>query len=481
VKRPTLAQTPVVSSVDPARRRRRRIQVARRWTVLVLVVALVGAGGYAAINYVQFLAGVRHIAALPSSSNLSGKQQNILLVGDDSRPANATAQQLAELGTQEDGGSSNTDTMMVLHIPADGDKISLISFPRDSWVAIPGFGMNKLNAAFTLGSLHGGGDSGGAKLLISTIHNLTGLTINHFVRVSLLGFYTIAQALGPLQVCLNHAVDDPYSTTDLPAGVSTIDAQQALAFVRQRHGLPDGDLDREIRQQYFLSLEAHKIVSAGTLLDPVKLHNVLTAVSSSLETDPNLDLLSLAVRLRNVTGKDLSTQTIPVSGTPTITVDGQAVSIVQVDTAAMPAFITRVTGYVAPKTAVQKAVAASPDSVTVTVENARSVTGAAGAATATFESFGFVTTAPQNVPTQTLTTIEYPAGQEGKAKAVLIKLPGARTVKTASVDHVTVVLGLDGLNPTSSTNSGGTAAPPTATPAAGSGKATTYSPTNCVN
>ena len=76
------------------------------------------------------------------------------------------------------------------------------------------------------------------KLLIKTVQNLTGLTIDHFVKVSLLGFYGIAKALGPVQVCLNHAVKDPFSGVDLPAGVSTLNAQQALSFVRQRHGLP---------------------------------------------------------------------------------------------------------------------------------------------------------------------------------------------------------------------------------------------------
>ena len=155
----------------------------------------------------------------------------------------------------------------------------------------------------------------------------------------MLGFYDVVKALGPVQVCLNNAVDDPYSTVNLPKGVSTLDAQQALAFVRQRHGLPNGDLDRIVRQQYFLSVEARQVLSAGTLLNPVKLQNVLDAVSSSIQTDPGLDLIALATQLHGLSANNLSTATIPVSGTPTITVDGNDVSIVQVDTAAMPAFI----------------------------------------------------------------------------------------------------------------------------------------------
>src|SRR5207302_972200 len=110
------------------------------------------------------------------------------------------------------------------------------------------------------------------------------------------GFYEIAKALGPIQVCLNHAAKDSFSGVDLPAGVSTLNAQQALSFVRQRHGLDQygGDLAREVRQQYFLSTELRKVQSTGVLLNPGKLTALLNAVSDALETDPKLDLLEFA-------------------------------------------------------------------------------------------------------------------------------------------------------------------------------------------
>jgi len=452
-------------------------------------MVLVGGCAYAAVNYVQFLSGVSHIDALPSSSNLEGKQQNILLIGDDHRPANATAQQLAQMGTTEDGGGTNTDTMMILHIPAVGNSISLISLPRDSWVAIPGHGMGKLNSAFSIGALHGKGDSGGATLLINSVQNLTGLTINHFVRVSLLGFYTIADALGPIQVCLNHAVDDPYSTTILPAGVSTLNAQQALAFVRQRHGLPNEDLDREVRQQYFLSLEAHKILSAGTLLNPIALHNVLSAVSSSIQTDPALDLVSMAVRLQGVTAASISAATIPVLGTPTIQSQGQAVSIVQVNLAAMPAFIALVTGGRTPASALDRVAALSPARVTVTVLNGRSVSGAAGRAGETLRAGGFVVTAPGTTKPTNFTTIQYPTGMETQAKALLRYVPGAQVKSTSSVAKVTLLLGLDGLRPVAAPAAepapkapgSSSTAKPSAPSTASSPKPTTFTSTACVN
>ncbi|WP_338031437.1 LCP family protein [Diaminobutyricibacter tongyongensis] len=427
-----------------------------RWIVVAVVVLLVATGGYVWYNYQHFVSGITHVDAISHSNapakDLDGADQNILLVGDDHRPAGATAQQLAELGTTADGGGTNTDTMMVLHVPADGRKATLISFPRDSWVNIPGFGMNKLNAAFAFGSENGGGDAGGARLLISTIQNLTGLTIDHFVRISMLGFYDVVKALGPVNVCLNNAVNDPYSTVNLPKGVSTLNAQQALAFVRQRHGLPNGDLDRIVRQQYFLSVEARQVLSAGTLLNPVKLQNVLDAVSSSIQTDPGLDLIALAAQLHGLSADNLSTATIPVSGTPTITVDGNDVSIVQVDTAAMPSFIHSVVGN---PSAYVNAKAAAPSTVTVTVLNGSGADGRAASNTATLAALGFKTGTPGTTATTPTTTIEYASGMESAAKAVAAHVPGATVSATSSVSGVTLVLGADGVQATSASASTG--------------------------
>ena len=452
-----------------------------RWIVVAVVVLLVATGGYVWYNSQHFTSGITHVDAITHSNapakDLDGKDQNIVLVGDDHRPAGATAQELAQLGTTADGGGTNTDTMMVLHVPADGRKATLISLPRDSWVDIPGFGMNKLNAAFAFGSQNGGGDAGGARLLISTIQNLTGLTIDHFVRISMLGFYNVVNALGPVDVCLNNAVNDPYSTVNLPKGISTLNAQQALAFVRQRHGLTNGDLDRVARQQYFLSVEARQVLSAGTLLNPVKLQNVLDAVSSSIQTDPGLDLIALATQLHGLGANSLSTATIPVSGTPTITVNGSDVSIVQVDSAAMPAFINSV---IANPTAFDKATAAAPSAVTVTVLNGSSTNGAAASNTATLAALGFKTGTPGSTSTTATTTVEYPPGMESAAKAVAAHVPGAAASSTTSVNGVTLVLGTDGLQVTSTSASSSSASGPSPAPTP-SGPTKTYAQGACIN
>ena len=427
-------------------------------------------GGYVAWSYGQLTGSITQIAnAIPHSKKsadaAASGAQNILLIGDDHRPAGASEAELQQLGTQQDGGGTNTDTMIVLHIAPDGQSATMISFPRDSWVSIPGFGKGKLNSAFSDGESNGGGAAGGARLLIQTIENISGLSIDHYMRVSLLGFYQIVGTLGPVQVCLNHAVYDHYSGVDLPAGVSTLNAKQALAFVRQRHGLPNGDLDREVRQQYFLSQEAKKILSAGTLLNPVKLTKVLDSIGSSIETDmSSSDLIGLGTSLRHLNIANIRSATIPTSGTPTIYVGGAPLSIVQLDTAAIPAFVETIVG---PPAAYTNATAAAASSVTVVAENASGTPGAALSATSALKALGFSTGTPTDASADTSTTmVQYPAGMEAQAKAVVNAVPGSIPVLSSDVSQVTLVLGSDGHTVQSSAPSAAPSAAPSTQAAA---------------
>jgi LCP family protein required for cell wall assembly len=456
-------EVPVVAEPNGAVRHGRRRRGVRVWFAAVggvVAMALVLAGGYAAWSYAQFDNSVTKVhVALPhasSSPDADGAAQNILLVGDDHRPADATPQELAELGTELDGGATNTDSMIVLHIPAGGGSATMISFPRDSWVQIPGHGTFKLNSAFSDGAANGGGDAGGMRLLIQTIENMSGLSIDHFVRVSLLGFYQLVKALGPVEVCLNEAVHDTNSNVDLPAGNSTLNASQALSFVRQRDGLPRGDLDREVRQQYFLSQEARKALSAGTLLNPVKVSNLLQGVGQSIQIDDGLSIPSLVNTFRSIDLSNIRSTAIPTAGTPTI--DGY--STVAVDFAAMPAFIQ---GIVGPPAAYTAAKAAAPASVHVSVQNGGSTAGGATAASAALTAKGFVVGAPSDTTTTTTTVVEYPKGSEAQAKAVANVVPGATAVLSTTATGVTLVLGTDGHTATTGApSSGSSATAPTA-------------------
>jgi len=422
---------------------RRGLLLLRGLAAVLSLVVLAGSG-YGWFAYRTLDDSLGHIAGLPAGDAAAADPaENILLVGDDHRPAGASPEVLAELSTAEDGGSDNTDTMMVLHVPAGGGRPTVVSLPRDSWVDVPGVGAAKLNSAFASGAADGGGDAGGMHLLIETVQQLTGLQIDHFVRISLLGFYQVAEVLGPVQVCLDEAVDDPYSGLDLPAGVSTLDARQALSFVRQRHGLPRGDLDREVRQQYFLAAELRTVTSGGVLLDPVELHALLQAVGSAVQTDPDLDLLSLASQLSSLAAGDVTFTTIPVLGTPTITdAAGDDVSIVAVDTTALPAFIAGIVGEPA---AYHAATAAAPSSVPVAVVNGTDAQGLATTQAAALAALGFTATVDRTPVTTTLTTVTYPAGMEAAAKAVAGAVPGASVARSSAVQQVTLTLGTDGV------------------------------------
>jgi LCP family protein required for cell wall assembly len=409
----------------------------------LLSLAILVTAGVAWARYRQFTAQITRVDAIPSKSaqpkkDIDGKDQNILIVGNDDR-STATAAELKQLNTTADGGSLNTDTMMVLHVPANGKKASALSFPRDSWVNIPGHGMGKLNSAYVDGvNDNNGSKSAGAKLLVETIQDLTGLTIDHYVQVDLLGFYRISNAIGGVRVCLLAAQQDSDSGIDLPAGWSTIKGTQALSFVRQRHGLPRGDLDRIVRQQYFLSAAFRKITSAGVLLNPIKLNNLLNAVSKSLQVDPGLDLLKLAQQMQDLTAGNLVFSQIPTSSSM---VGDQSVQII--DNAGMQARIAQLIG-IPVSSAYTKAKVVSPTQVSVSVLNGSGASGVAATNAAALTTAGFKTTIGDASESSAATVIKYPAGQESAAKTLAQYVPGATVSASTDVTQVTLIIGSDG-------------------------------------
>jgi LCP family protein required for cell wall assembly len=412
---------------------------------LCSLLVLIGSG-WAWASYRNFNADITRVNAISPSGRaadggIDGKDQNLLIVGNDDRDT-ASDNELAQLGTTRDGGSYNTDTMMLLHLPADGSKATLISLPRDSYVNIPGHGKNKLNAAYPIGIQAAKGDkAAGARLLVKTIENLTGLSVDHFVQIDLLGFYRISNAIGGVDVCLNRAVKEPNSGIDLKAGHQTIKGTQALAFVRQRYGFPQGDLDRIKRQQYFLSAVFRKVSSAGTLLNPLKLQSLLKAVSSSLQMDPGLVPLKLAQQMQNLQAGNFSFTTIPTQGFVDEDINGTIQNTVAVDAAAMPAFIDKLVGADS-NSAWTKAKPAAPSSVTVRVINDTNTNGLEMANAEALQAAGFKTEIPPaSTDVVAKTLIRYAPGQEAAAKALQAQVPGAVLERSPEVSSVTLVLG----------------------------------------
>jgi LCP family protein required for cell wall assembly len=313
-------------------------------TVGVLVsVSLLLLAGYAWWNFHALNNGLHRLHIVTregqtSHHDIDGQDQNILVVGNDDR-SNLTPKEVRELHVGYDGGSLATDTMMIVHVPADGSKAQIISLPRDSYVKIPGHGMDKLNAAYVYGYNSAARGSSldtrrtaGANLLLRTISDLTGLTIDHFVQVSLIGFVKISDAVGGVTINLCHAVDDTApanaaaglagggSGFKMSAGKHSIEGVQALEFVRQRHFLPNGDIDRAARQRYFLTQAFRKIVSAGTLFNPGKLHNLTKAIDEAIYVDEGLDILKLANQVSKLDPDNIVGKSIPFARFATVDV-----------------------------------------------------------------------------------------------------------------------------------------------------------------
>ncbi len=430
---------------------------------MISVGALIGSG-VAWATYRQFTQGIQHGAPLPKvakgKKDIDGKDQNILLLGNDSI-AGATPAEVAALGTTTDRNDSATDTMMILHVPADGSKATIVSFPRDSWVSIPGHGKDKINAAYIDGFNDAGNQgvkdllskqSAGITLAAQTLTNLTGLHIDHYVQINLLGFYDISEAIGGVDLCLNEAQNastegdsshpNGYSGINLKKGWNrNVKGKQALAFVRQRHGFPDGlgDIDRIKRQQYFLSAVFHRATSGGTLLHLSKLRSMLKAVKKSLITDSSLDILQFIQQISKIVGGNISFGTPPWKFG---TIDGT--SVVLVDPAAVKEYVDKMVGVPVDKK-LAKAPAVPPTQVSVVVLNEANKDKVAGTNAGILGQAGFLATVGNTDQHTEQTTIDYPNGLQSQAKTLARYVPGALLEESSTVAKVTLILGSDGV------------------------------------
>ncbi|WP_336027898.1 LCP family protein [Geodermatophilus sp. FMUSA9-8] len=473
----------------PARRRNGRAAAVARGVAAVLSVVLLGASGWGWYLGRVAEATVNRTDAIPSAGNTQAgdapEAMNLLLVGNDSR-ADLTPEQLAELTAGTDSGI-NTDTMILVHIPADGSSASFVSFPRDSYVEIPGYGMDKLNAAYAYGysevddaAPEADRQAGGAQLLVQTISQLTGLQIDHYAEVDLLGFFNLTSVVGGVTVNLCEAVDDSeYSGAVFPAGEQVIAGADALEFVRQRHGLPRGDLDRIVRQQVFIGGVLRKMLSEDVLLDLGKQRELVQAASESLTIDRDLVLLDLAQQMQAVTPGSIEFQTVPIVGDDR---DEQGRSILQLaDEDTLHEFFADLSAE--PEAPASEAPAApvtvAPAQVSVQVYNGSGTPGLAAEAAASLETAGFVVASTGNADSSDYdqTVIRYAAGDEALATTLAAQIPGATTEASddASTGTVQLVLGTD------FNGIGQATTPPAPTAAAPTEVPRTAADTTCIN
>ena len=323
-----------------AQRRARAVTLSVIALVLLLVLSLVG---YAVFEYFNLTSGIKRSDILGGQGSNNGNT-NILIMGLDSRldengnPLPKQIYNALHAGDQSNGGL-NANVLMLLHVPGDGGKATEISIPRDDYVHLAGCPDRQCNGkikqayglAFDQESRRLVSQAGltgtqrqqkerdaGRKAEISTVKQfLGGVPIDHFVEVTLVAFYQIAQVVQPITVCVNENTQDSYSGANFHRGRQQISASQALAFVRQRRddthpALNFTDLDRERRQQAFIASLAYQLKRADTFTDPLKLGKIFDVAKQNTAIDSGMDVLSFAQQASNLTGGNITFYTLPV-------------------------------------------------------------------------------------------------------------------------------------------------------------------------
>ncbi|MDT5140013.1 MAG: hypothetical protein QOD58_4275 [Mycobacterium sp.] len=314
-----------------------------------LAVTVVLGTGVAWSNVRSFEDGIFHMSAPSLGHGGDDGAIDILLVGLDSRTdAHGNALSPEELATLRAGDeeATNTDTIILIRIPNNGKSATAISIPRDSYVQAPGLGKTKINGVYgqtreikrtslvqagaSATEAAASGTQAGREALIKTVADLTGVTVDHSAEIGLLGFSLIADALGGVEVCLKDAVFEPLSGADFPAGRQRLNGPQALSFVRQRHELPRGDLDRVVRQQAVMASLAHRVISGKTMSSPTTLKRLESAVQRSVVLSSGWDIMDFVGQLSKLTGGNVAFATIPVLDGAGWSDDGMQ-SVVRVD------------------------------------------------------------------------------------------------------------------------------------------------------
>jgi LCP family protein required for cell wall assembly len=294
---------------------RRWLRPRRIISVLAVIVALVLIAGVATYFYLNSKLTRSNILVNYAGRPSPGSGTNWLIAGSDSRQGlTAKQERLFSTGAIGGAGSGLSDTIMILHIPAGGGKPLLLSVPRDSYVNIPGHGMDKINAAFSIG---------GPALLAKTIQSDTGLYINHFMDIGFGGFVHVVDDVGGVRLCLVRKLRDRASGLYLPRGCHTLNGQQALAYVRDRHDFATQDLQREQDQRIFLSALLKKLTSLGVVLNPFKALPAASGVAGTLTVDKGTSLYQL-LRVAEAM-RSPQTTTVPIANSNYETAAGDSI------------------------------------------------------------------------------------------------------------------------------------------------------------
>ncbi|MFI2610779.1 LCP family protein [Kitasatospora sp. NPDC018619] len=478
--------------------------IAGRALACTLGFAVFAASGVVWYEYKQLTDGMTTSGVIAETRKDAPKHLdnsvNLLLIGLDSRknmdgtdlPPEFVQDEL-HAGHSSDIGGYNTNSLILLHIPANGGKVQAVSIPRDDYVMTydangAQMGMAKIKEAY--GAAKDKADAGlrakglkgadlekagrdiGRAATIRTVQKFLDQPVDHIAEVNLMGFYDIAKALQPIEVCLTHDTKDPAmegqgSGADFHKGVNQLNASQALSFVRQRHNLdgPDGntgDFARTHRQQAFISSVVHNLKQKGVLGDLAKMQELMGVMQKDLVIDNEWNVLDFAQQAPNLTGGNVEFNTLTFDGFGTR--NGQDVNLVTpakvqkvvkqlfgyADAAAPPAQADPAAASAAPAAqapAAPPAVTTPPAAtatVTVDVFNASSATGVTSAGEAkALAGLGFKEgrTGPAATRPRT-TTVSYGKGAKAAAEQVAARYGVTATESAATAaDRVVVTLG----------------------------------------
>jgi LCP family protein required for cell wall assembly len=314
------AEEDEVAEAERSRRRSRRILTGLGVSVLVLLLVIGGGFWYLTDRYAgnvdrlgdvfaEIPDDVRPAPASPTADGVDGDPVTFLLVGSDSR----------EVTADGEAPGARSDAIMIARAEADRRHAQIISIPRDTWVDIPGHGMNKINASYALG---------GPSLLVQTVEQLTGVRIDHFVAIDFAGLAEVTEAMGGVDVYVAETTENAGHVFE--KGWNHITGEDVRWYLGQRYGLPGGDFDRVKRQQQFLKAIMDQLISSDTFGDLGRLDRTLRAVGSSVAVDDglsNTSMLSLAYSMRTLDTSGVDYVTMPDAGTG---MEGPA-SVVYVD------------------------------------------------------------------------------------------------------------------------------------------------------
>ena len=448
--------------------------------VAAALVLVISGFSYFVVKEVGSIGGSHAIVSGPSIG-----AQNILLMGLESRTdwqgnilpddvlkaLHACNRQEIEAGC----GGNDTNTLILIHIPAGGKKAIGFSIPRDDWVTFAdtlgnqqvgkidqayGVSMaaeeNQLTAqqpGISQQQLALEGNEAGRAATVATVEQLTGVHIDHFAEINLDGFYELAKVLGGVEVCLNHPVPyDPNSGFSAAhAGYQHLNAKMALAFVRQRDGLTNGDLDRTHRQQAFLDSVIHQLRSEGVLGDLTKIQALLSVAKQYVITDSGWNLLDLITQMRSLTAGNLTFYTLPIVGYEKIAgQDANEVNPSYIQQLVQETFYPPHRSHSAhPRPTVS--VSVNPSLTTVDVLNGGNTAGLAGQVSAALVSAGYTAGKVGNTSPLGTTQVLYGAGSAASAGKIasLFNVTAAAS-SAVPAGHVEVLLGADATLPNAS-------------------------------